>query len=219
MYHNCGIYYIKNLLNEKIYVGQSDNLSNRKSLHFHKLKNNKHENSHLQNAYNLYGVENFVFEIILYCESFELTRYEDLIEKRNRPNTYNIRECVDSNKGIKRSEETKRKLSAITSGSCSAMFGKIHSDESRIKMSKGKIGTKNINSSSKYFGVSWVKTSNRWLVQLYKDKNLIKIGYTKYETEAAMMWNEVLMEEYGWKAKDRLNIITSEEIENLWNLK
>lgn len=58
------IYCIKNILNNKVYIGSSVNFNKRKNLHLHYLKNNKHHSNHLQKAWNKYGKENFVFEII-----------------------------------------------------------------------------------------------------------------------------------------------------------
>ena len=74
----CGIYSIKNVINNKEYIGSSRNLYNRLHEHFHNLKNNKSHNSHLQNAWNKYGENNFKFEILEYCDvlkQFELEQY------------------------------------------------------------------------------------------------------------------------------------------------
>lgn len=59
-----GIYCIKNILDNKRYIGYSKNIDVRKNKHFWKLKNNAHENQYLQNAWNKYEENNFVFEII-----------------------------------------------------------------------------------------------------------------------------------------------------------
>lgn len=62
-----GIYKIRNLINGKIYVGSTQDFSFRKKEHFWELKNNKHYNQYLQRAFNKYGEENFVFEILEEC--------------------------------------------------------------------------------------------------------------------------------------------------------
>lgn len=61
---NSGIYIIKNIINCKIYVGSTKDFDKRKHKHFLDLKNGKHSSIKLQRAYNKYGVDNFVFEII-----------------------------------------------------------------------------------------------------------------------------------------------------------
>lgn len=54
---NCGVYYIYCSQNNKGYVGSSNNINARISNHKSRLKSNKHKNIHLQNSYNLYGIE------------------------------------------------------------------------------------------------------------------------------------------------------------------
>lgn len=59
------IYQIRNILNGKIYVGSTwKPLRKRKSEHLTKLRTNKHSSPHLQNSFNKYGEDNFMFEEI-----------------------------------------------------------------------------------------------------------------------------------------------------------
>lgn len=60
------IYFIINNITGQRYVGQSINFSKRKNDHLLKLKENRHINPKLQNAYNKYGLENFSFQKITY---------------------------------------------------------------------------------------------------------------------------------------------------------
>ena len=65
MTHNVqGIYQIKNLKNDKIYIGSSKAIYKRWHDHKSKLLKNKHENPYLQNAWNKYGEEYFKLSII-----------------------------------------------------------------------------------------------------------------------------------------------------------
>lgn len=59
-----GIYKIINVVNNKFYVGSAVNFSRRKTRHFSELRTNKHNNSKLQNAWNKYGEQAFVFAIV-----------------------------------------------------------------------------------------------------------------------------------------------------------
>lgn len=52
--YKAGIYKITNLENNKVYIGRSTNVYIRLRTHKSKLKNNKHYNIHLQNAFNKY---------------------------------------------------------------------------------------------------------------------------------------------------------------------
>jgi len=73
----CGIYKIENLVDGKIYVGSSIELIKRKSKHFYLLRKGIHDNIHLQNAYNKFGENSFVFIILEYCV------VENLIDREN----------------------------------------------------------------------------------------------------------------------------------------
>jgi group I intron endonuclease len=56
---------IKNLINNKIYIGCSIHLDKRFNEHINNLIKNKHENRYLQNSFNKYGKENFIFDILI----------------------------------------------------------------------------------------------------------------------------------------------------------
>lgn len=59
-----GIYQIKNLVNNKMYIGSSVNIANRWTQHLALLNLNKHPNLHLQKSWDKYGKENFTFAIL-----------------------------------------------------------------------------------------------------------------------------------------------------------
>lgn len=65
---HCGVYKIINKVNGKFYIGSSDRIEIRKYEHWSALRNRTHFNTHLQNAWNLYGEGNFEFVIIEECE-------------------------------------------------------------------------------------------------------------------------------------------------------
>jgi len=58
------VYKITNVINEKKYIGSTVNYKARKQEHFRDLFLNKHHSIALQRAYNIYGKDNFIFEII-----------------------------------------------------------------------------------------------------------------------------------------------------------
>lgn len=63
----CGIYMIRNIANDKKYIGLSRDCYGRISRHKTNLKHNKHSNCHLQAAWNKYGWQMFEFLIIEEC--------------------------------------------------------------------------------------------------------------------------------------------------------
>ena len=130
--YECGIYQIRNIINNKIYIGSTKNFPNRWRNHKSDLNRNKHGNKYLQNAWNKYGNESFVFEKLLICDEKDLIMFEqkfiDYFKPCNRDNGYNLRELAESGptkiwtdeerrkmsetkKGTKLSEETKRRIS------------------------------------------------------------------------------------------------------------
>jgi len=71
-----GIYRIKNLINGKCYYGSSKKIEKKWKTHLNQLRNKKHINCILQNAWNKYGEDNFIFEIVEECELEKLFEVE-----------------------------------------------------------------------------------------------------------------------------------------------
>lgn len=91
-----GIYCIENVINHKTYIGSSKNIYQRLLKHFALLRHNKHQNPHLQNAWNKYGEEAFRWFVIEYCDNDSLIQKEqesiDLFGAE-----YNITRIVERN--------------------------------------------------------------------------------------------------------------------------
>jgi hypothetical protein len=68
---------IKNIKNNKIYVGSSVNINNRRCKHFWMLENSIHDNEYLQKSFNKYGKDSFKFEILENCEVDKLISREN----------------------------------------------------------------------------------------------------------------------------------------------
>ena len=88
---SVGIYKFTNKLNNKYYIGQSIHVEKRFHEHLRTAKKNPKTIFH--KAINKYGIENFVFEILEYCNEEELDAREIYyIEYFNTltPNGYNI---------------------------------------------------------------------------------------------------------------------------------
>lgn len=71
-----GIYAIICNANGKIYIGSSNDMERRKQKHFSLLRNNRHSNPLLQNAYNKHGEQAFEFKVIETCRESRLLKRE-----------------------------------------------------------------------------------------------------------------------------------------------
>jgi len=72
-----GVYKISCLKNNKCYIGSAINIRKRWSTHKHELSKNKHPNIKLQNAWNKYGCEQFIFSVVKECKKEELLILEE----------------------------------------------------------------------------------------------------------------------------------------------
>lgn len=112
----CGVYIIKNKINQLCYIGSSINIEKRWKDHKKRLRYNNHKNQYLQRAWNKYGEENFEFKIIeetltelrVFREQHYINAYKSYIDG------YNLLEKADEIHII--TNETKQKLSEIRIG-------------------------------------------------------------------------------------------------------
>lgn len=133
------IYQIRNLINGKIYIGSTFDFRYRFSKHKNDLKQNKHDNSYLQASWNKHGEKAFVFEVLEICDKEKLIEREqywlDKTQCYKRYSGYNICIVSQSPLGIKRSKETRAKMSAW-------QIGRKMSDEAKKKIGDANRGRK-----------------------------------------------------------------------------
>lgn len=84
-----GIYKITNKINGKFYIGSSKDLVRRRKNHFRLLKKGINHSVLLQRAVNKYGLDNFVFEILVECPEELLFTIEQKLVDELKPE-YNI---------------------------------------------------------------------------------------------------------------------------------
>lgn len=110
-----GIYIIKHIPSNKIYIGSANNFKLRFIKHRRLLRANCHHSSHLQNAYNKYKEEDFSFDILE--ETSDLVNreqyYLDLYTPYDNSIGYNISPTAYNNTGIVRTEEYKKNKAEV----------------------------------------------------------------------------------------------------------
>ncbi len=115
----CGIYGIKNLVNGKIYVGQSVQITHRMRQHLHNACTMDDKNTHLYNAMRLYGIESFEWFILENCSKDVLNERESFwineLDSTDREKGYNIKFYDDRNTE-NFPQETKDKISKALTG-------------------------------------------------------------------------------------------------------
>lgn len=83
-----GVYQIRCIEENKCYIGSSKDCQERVQKHFSELRFNRHTNKRLQEAFNKYGIEGFIYSIVLY-----VAKEEDLLDKETE---YQIKIGIDN---------------------------------------------------------------------------------------------------------------------------
>ena len=152
------IYTIHNILNNKIYVGKTNNIKNRWTRHrANAVSKNELVKMPIHHAIAKYGLDNFVFSIIqtfknevdcLQAETYWIKHFNSI----NRKLGYNLTKGGIGSSGFKLSQETKDKISKANSGTKRTestkkvmsdkkkgfqnhFYGKTHSKETKIRNS------------------------------------------------------------------------------------
>jgi group I intron endonuclease len=199
------IYKTTNLINDKIYVGQ-DTHDNPKYLGSGKL---------IQRSIKKYGKENFVKEILEYCDTKEqlcereiywIAKFKSTDRNigynitpggewgdtfTNNPNKEEIRKKMgEKSKGRKQSEETKEKRRKKMSGKNNPMFGRKWTKEEIQYLSDIKIGENNPMFGKKQSNETKEKISEKNSKPVLQyDKQMKFIAEYKSATEAAHFLN------------------------------
>ncbi len=191
-----GIYCIENKINNKKYIGKSNNIRKRWTLHKHEFNNNKHSNDHFQKSYNKYGLENFDFYVI---EIFDEYNEEIIIERerhyikfyktRNPEYGYNLTDGGEGCVGRVCSEQTKETLRNKRKG-----IFKL-SDEAKEKIAIAATGRKDTEQTK-------LKRSQSQKNRIY-DKKAWGEACSKRQKGIPQPWSE-----------DR--VVTKKHKENVW---
>lgn len=111
-----GIYKITNQINGKIYIGQSQNISQRWKAH---RKHYQKDDYPIYRAMRKYGIDNFSFEVIEECSLEELNDKEKYwikyYDSHNPSNGYNLTDGGNTSLPLKLSEQQVQEIIALLS--------------------------------------------------------------------------------------------------------
>lgn len=155
------VYKIENLVNNNCYIGSTVSLKVRWKAHLRSLEENRHHCRHLQAGWNKYKKENFKFEILeelvfennqklIEREQFWLDSFSVNLKYNSAPRAgtnYGCKHSKEANlkkserqRGIVRTEESKKWLSEMRKGPGNPMYGKQISLEHKKAISKANKG-------------------------------------------------------------------------------
>jgi len=119
----AGVYAIICNVTGAMYIGSSINIAQR--LVDHVVDNNTNE--HLQNAIAKYGLENFTFAVVEFCDREVLLgreqHYLDILFSLPANLRYNFNPTAGSSLGYKHTEGSKAQMSDSKSGANNPMYG------------------------------------------------------------------------------------------------
>jgi group I intron endonuclease len=142
------IYRITNMANDHYYIGSAESFERRKWQHTYDLRRGAHKNPRLQAAWNKYGPDMFVFEVLEeLAAGVNLLQVEDmwLVQHVGRPDCYNINPSAESPRsGIVLSVEAKANISKGRKGKAAGenhyRYGQTVSEEVRAKIGAAQKG-------------------------------------------------------------------------------
>lgn len=231
-----GIYKITNLIDGKVYIGQTVNYNKRKKRHLSSLKNGNHHNEHLQRAFDKYGEDSFKIELIKKCNIEELDKLERYYIKEldacNHDKGYNMMyggqryrnftkevrlKMSEAGKGRKFTNEHKKKISL-------AHKGRKLSQEHISKMSATKKKTK-IHCGEKNPNALISDSVAKKIIMDLLANMAVKDMANKYQVSSDVVYNIMynksylhIMPDVREELKNRISVLQDKKIETAINL-
>lgn len=170
-YKVSGVYQIKCLINDKVYIGSSKDIKCRWKGHINTLNKRIHENPFLQSDWDIYGGENFEFSVIEFCSESEKLKIEQKVLDEYCGDVYNIAKKVDA---PTRESSVKKKIS-------NALKGRVFSEDTKRKLSENHAdfsgsknpmyGSKRVGEENPMWGKSQSKETRKKISERYWSKS------------------------------------------------
>lgn len=180
-----GIYCFVNATNGNTYVGSAKNLRIRLKGHYLGTRSNLI----LQKAISKYGISQFYFVVLEYCEIEDLIKREQYYIDQLNP-IYNILKVAGSSLGYRHTEEYKE----LFSGEKHPFFGKTHTESTKNQIRESMLGStrseevkKKISDSLKSKDLSG--TNNPFFGKTHTDETLKKMSEANSGTKH-YNWNK-----------------------------
>lgn len=229
--NKAGIYCIKNLINNKVYVGKSKNIYTRMVSHCNLLRNNSlDENRYLKRSWYKYGEDNFQYFVLEYLDENELLLKERelywmmFLESTNRDKGYNLR--IDTSTNCIVSEDTRKKLSESTKNRFTK-FPELRSKLRKYSKKRWKDNREKMllscrqfsSSQCKYYILQYDKHSKELIKKWIRMKDILiaNPSYKRHNIYAVCSGEKPSMYGYIW-IKELISediVRTSEKSENL----
>lgn len=134
-----GIYEIRNIVNGKVYIGQSICIESRIKRHKRELAKGIHHNHHLQRSYNKYGKDKFTYNILYEAtDSEDLDKLEMQFIKDHNAFTFGYNSTLGGkgDLGMIVTDEFRKRMSQIVSGTNNPNYGHRWTDEMKKRLSE-----------------------------------------------------------------------------------
>jgi group I intron endonuclease len=167
-----GIYKIQSIKKpNRCYIGSAVNITKRWGHHLQELRINKHGNKKLQNHFNKYGESDFQFSVLVGCDKVDLIKTEQYFIDSYK-SWFNICPTAGSQLGVKRSEESCKRIGEAHKGRIPWNKGIKATEQAKQNQSKSHIGQKVWNKGKK---------------NIYSEETLLKL---RASLKGRKVWNK-----------------------------
>lgn len=194
----CCIYRIRNVYNDKYYLGSCLSAVTREKKHFSDLRKQRHHCIHLQRAYNKHGRSAFVFEVIEICRPRSRKKKEqEYLNKLDFSKLYNVSRTASGGNMIYNHPDKERILKEKTE-----ILLKYNQTPENIMRLKSMTGSKNPN-----YGNRWSKKLRKKVSKIVKNRlakrspEAKKTEIEKMKASLKVFWNS----EQGLLLKKKLS--------------